>query len=301
MNNNNYSELIEKYFENKLSSAERLAFENSLDKDPLLKNEFQLQQDIVDSIQKYRKIEIKSRLNQIEVSLNPTYNISGIAASIAVGSIIALGLYTYYGDVSEESIQKIDLNTYEVLIQTEELNDFAIPGVVTKQDQIFEQSGNVQPEESLATSLKSTATVSDFNKISAEARNQLTTPNILIPENPELNMNPVIEMGDEMASASNSMAMIKGSPSMEIHLQKSENFNFHYQFYQGKLFLYGDFGKSPYQIIELNTNFGKKLFLFYDSTFHTIKNEQVIVAPLEEITDQNLVSELNDMISEKAY
>jgi hypothetical protein len=108
-------------------------------------------------------------------------------------------------------------------------------------------------------------------------------------------------MGDEMASASNSMAMIKGSPSMEIHLQKSENFNFHYQFYQGKLFLYGDFGKSPYQIIELNTNFGKKLFLFYDSTFHTIKNEQVIVAPLEEITDQNLVSELNDMISEKAY
>ena len=56
MNKNLYSqENIDSYLTNRLSAMEKQAFEDGLAKDPLLKNEINLQADIIKSIQQARR------------------------------------------------------------------------------------------------------------------------------------------------------------------------------------------------------------------------------------------------------
>src|SRR4051812_15209527 len=62
------SNMIEAYLRNELSPVEKAAFEKRIAQDPLLKNELELQKDIITTLQDHRKAELKHRLNQIDVS-----------------------------------------------------------------------------------------------------------------------------------------------------------------------------------------------------------------------------------------
>ena len=65
-----------------------------------------------------------------------------------------------------------------------------------------------------------------------------------------------------------------------------------YRYYDGKLALYGDFGDSPYQILEINQQDGiKQIFLLHADQFYRLESTKE-EKKLEAIKDAALLSEL---------
>ena len=67
--NKNYFDLIDAYLNGEMIDQEAIEFENQLQKDPLLENEFQWQHDIVNSIRDFRQAELKATLNAVDVGV----------------------------------------------------------------------------------------------------------------------------------------------------------------------------------------------------------------------------------------
>jgi len=88
-------------------------------------------------------------------------------------------------------------------------------------------------------------------------------------------------------------------PDIEIAKSHKDDGRFYYQYYNDKLFLYGDFGAVPYELLEFNTLDEKLLYLFYDDTFYEIKPAQRKIKELVKITDKNMVKELSTIKNEK--
>ena len=61
-------ELLDQYVGNRLSPQDRAAFEKKLASDASLKNEFQLQQRVVEKIREARVKELKTMLNNVPAS-----------------------------------------------------------------------------------------------------------------------------------------------------------------------------------------------------------------------------------------
>jgi len=87
-------EHIEAYLTGKLNAADKVALEEGMKNDPLLKSEVELQNDIIESLKNSRKIQLKNRLNNIDVSA--TTGVSSavkIAASFITAGMIGAGIY----------------------------------------------------------------------------------------------------------------------------------------------------------------------------------------------------------------
>ena len=87
----------------------------------------------------------------------------------------------------------------------------------------------------------------------------------------------------------------------EISLSKMEvitgladkKHNFHYQFVQGKLMLYGPFDKSLYEILEIHGE-GHAVFLFYKENYYLLDEAQSNITLLQPIRDGQLLKKLKE-------
>jgi hypothetical protein len=274
-------ELIERYLEQKMSEAEMVKFENALLHDPLLKNEFELQRDIIDSIKSYRKAEIKARLESIKINPAPHFaTYMKIAASVTLTSFLIWGAYTYFNVDDKEIITKVEIPATPESLYFEPVPDMPLA-------QHFEPAGADIVAE----------TPKPARRERVAARREIKLPEVRLPDvmaNFE-DTSPLVRdeafpkpstgfpNTDEKALAPE--IMVKDLPG-----KKSQ---FFYQNYDGKLYLYGNFSASPYELIELNTETGRRLFLKYDSSYFDIKPNQKDVVPLESIQDTSLILELN--------
>ena len=84
-------ELLDDYLSNRMSDSDRAAFEQKLKTQPGLKNELQFQQQLIESIQKHRMLELKSMLNNVPVasgSAGQTALLTKVASSVIVAGLI---------------------------------------------------------------------------------------------------------------------------------------------------------------------------------------------------------------------
>ena len=65
-----------------------------------------------------------------------------------------------------------------------------------------------------------------------------------------------------------------------------------YKYFDGKLFLYGDFNEQPYEILEINGVKERKLYLFFESKYFNIDVTDK-VKELDQIVNPKLVNELD--------
>jgi hypothetical protein len=278
-------ELIERYLEQKMSAAEMARFENALLHDPLLKNEFELQRDIVDSIKAYRKAEIKARLEGIKINPAPQFaTYLKIAASVTLTSFMIWGAYTYFNAEDKEIITKVEI---PAITETpfipfiEEVPDMPLAQHIEPAGADIEV---VTPKPSRRTER-------------VAAKRELKLPEVRLPDvlaNFE-DTSPMI-MDKGLPKPPTSFPNIDEKslvPEILVKDLPGKKNQFFYQNYDGKLYLYGNFSASPYELIELNTEAGRRLFLNYDSSYFNIKPDQKDVVPLERIQDSSLVQELN--------
>ena len=60
-----YTETIENYIRGEMSGDQKLQFESQLNQDPLLRDELNLQKDLIQSIQDVRRAELKALLKAL--------------------------------------------------------------------------------------------------------------------------------------------------------------------------------------------------------------------------------------------
>lgn len=285
---------IEAFLENKLSQAENIQFQTELEKDPLLKNEVDLQEDIIESLKSSRKMELKNRLNNIEVSLNPSYTGIKVAASIVLSGLIGWGIHSYMNN----EIPSADItnpSTTEVTALADQPSDEKPESIIFKNEELTVSekiSSPVISEQNTkaitsAPSKKTTTVVTEtIGKVESKPAR---TPQLIEQLETE-----TFHSEDNFTIPEGKVAQITENRSgIDVSVDKNSDKQFHYKYHDNKLFLYGNFDSKTYEILELNTYNGKQVYLNVDDNYYLLKSNQLEAAPLNKITDKKLIGDLN--------
>ncbi|MFY0627835.1 MAG: hypothetical protein JXR07_16170 [Reichenbachiella sp.] len=292
-----FGKQLDAYFSGEMKGSDRLVFEGRVESDPVFKSEFESQNEIVESLKAHRKAELKTRLDNISVEpslIGSLLQSSALKPVVyAVTSVAVLsGSYLFYNQEAaiENHIQHI------------------------KGQKEFFTASNIQANNDL---------VLDYRHEPKDLKIALNQPAVSEKSDQSLNTNDVVvsdiifevpevngEMGAEEFKAPGlaleEAKRIEEVPStakldkIQINTINSRRYGFHYRVEDNRLFLYGKFNESPYEIIELNTPSSKSLFFFYDGSFYNLNKEASSVTPLSRIEDKKLSDRL-DRLKSSSY
>jgi hypothetical protein len=250
-------ENIEAYITNKMSAGEKYFFENELAKDPLLQNEIDLQKDIVETLKSNRKAQLKNRLNNIEINTNtPTAYVGlKVAASILLAGLISFGGYNYISNNKKQSENNnIETNNNTTLIKPEK----STYANIRDNQVIITENAKTNKTGIIYNDTKKTI-LSKKQAVSGSTFKNTPAPQVMIESNtlsafntPEVNDR--YDEGDGIKT-DNKINMPKGDvgntngdgslDNLKVQTVKEKNHNLFYQYYNNKLFLYGDFDSKP--------------------------------------------------------
>lgn len=288
---NKYSSQLEAYFSGTMSETDRILFEGRVESNPELKAEFDRQNDIVEGLKAHRRAELKTRLNNISVepTLIGTLMQGSMMKSLTYGLtavMVATGGYFFYNKEAaiEYHIEALNAKTEY------SLNSALNTNTLAQLDYRFK--GNLQMLDYVeaAPVLKKRETVEELPKQS------------IAFEVPEVAPSHE-EAFDGMAVDFNAMdridqvSGISEVDKVNIQTISSRKYNFHYRMEDNRLFLYGKFNESPYEIIEISTPGSKKLFFYYHGDFYQLRKNASSITPLSKIENRELIHELDEIKS----
>ncbi|MEM6840930.1 MAG: hypothetical protein AAF632_01785 [Bacteroidota bacterium] len=281
-----YSEKVDLYLKGKLSGSDRVAFEEQVRQDPLLQNEVKLQQEVFQAIGEARRANIKARLDQVSVEQSPwaigsPFKIAAVVSALVVTSV---GAYFALSPSENEILTQVDITSSEQPILKGQPTQAPQPVVVSEE---IPDAVIIAPEESTLVAVADTRPV---------------VPQISSPKSPTIRRPTVMEDFSEEAvkldysdfTVPQKQAMQTntiGESDISVERVLDKVYPFHYQFYDDKLFLHGDFEQAPYKIIALNIENGRSLFLEYTDNYYLLQ-EKKEVSPLILIQDTTLLKEL---------
>lgn len=278
---NNF-ELIDDYLTNRLSDANKIAFEKEVASDPALRADVAMQKAIVESVKNARVAELKSMLNNVPIAGSSPFSLPMLkmAAGIVGAGLLIAALSYYFNDNSspnpnlstslEDSIRKVDSSEFEPL---EEPVAFETP----KEEERIKESPN--PIQSKKVSIKE------------------PVKEKVVEQRPKLNLiDPSKDNSEENSNAPSKNEIPKSAISVShiaVDVMNGKKYNFHYQFSSGKLLLYGSFDKSLYEILEINGE-NHSIFMFYKDQYFSLNEKQPKITLLVPIKDIILVSKLKE-------
>ena len=288
-----YRKLIEDYFEGGLSPSEEASLKSKLSTDPELNGEFELQKDIINTIKETRRIDLKNRLNNINIHWYHTVS-NGWKVAATITSIVISGLAAYYFIDQENSNQdKIQIETQSNQLVVNEFEEASIPDkpILSK----LEEAEDIPVIEEKQKISEPSPVPDKENEIKETQPAEEYAMEVVVPEVIE-NFDAVDDMEVENISESDikSINPIKKDiySSVEVESVIHKKYNFHYKFSGGMLTLYGNFEDVPYEILEINSAEGKRFFLNYKDNFYYIIQTTDIMQ-LESVTNEALLGELN--------
>ncbi|HYG39110.1 MAG TPA: hypothetical protein VD908_10835 [Cytophagales bacterium] len=282
--NLNRPELIESYLKGELSEAEKMAFEAQLEQDPLFKSELELQKDIVNSIKSYRKNQLKQRLNNIDVTATSFVNVAALkfAASLLVIGILSYGSYFFLFNNSEPETVTIKQEVkQEQKVEPAQTKEETVETVIKPE----EIKPEIAIEESKPVEKKKPA-------IKKESREIIISPNVIDSFEED---QAIVKNNNFDKAINNSASSADKITEIEILHEDVKGKDLKYKYLNKKLYLYGDFNDSPYELIELNSEMGKKLFLFHNNYYYQLNEDQVTIAPLNPMSDSLVIQELDSL------
>lgn len=272
-----YSELIEDYLTGKLSEKQKLEFEAQLKSNPDLNKDLMLQKDIISSIKDARKAELKSMLNNVNVSSGNGMNYFPLqmAGAVLITSLLAVATYFYF---SEGNQKTSDRSTIEETTPSNDGNsEQGLPTISNGKGSVNEET-TVQQEEPAATQ----ETVSESPEATSTEDGSGTT---------DATTDTTSDASSKSAIGTETAEGQPGGSGLNVETKKDRNHAFHYQYYEDKLFLYGDFKGNAYEIVKLPTPAGIRLYMSYDGRFYKMEKSRKI-KPFELVEDPELIEQL---------
>ncbi|MEQ9466332.1 MAG: hypothetical protein RLN88_02920 [Ekhidna sp.] len=282
-----------------MSDQEIADFERQLESDPSLKAESDFQSDIVSGLKEHRKLELKSRLDAINVG--PTWmefaqqsTLVKSLGGVIVASLVGTGIY-FMADKPENSEEQTAIPVDAPIAQsTEYVLDLG------KVDEEIKSNELETPEElndvSRNEAVKETPQKEDQPSESITTEEEESKPNETFKPSFEA---PTIENVDEekqfAASDLDELpddATIANEDPVDVTHENSNSSTIRYKYYDGKLFLKGDFDKAPYEILEINSAAGRRIYVFYLGSYYKVGvTDRLTELPI--VRDSKVVEELN--------
>jgi hypothetical protein len=277
-------ELLDQYVGNRLNAQEKAAFEQQLQVDAELKNELLFQQRIAGGIRKARAVELKQLLNNIPLSSIPNQGpslLTQISLSVVVGGLIGAGMYFYFRQ-DQSAIPSPVIETMEEIKEEK-----SVPGESVDEQEIKNETP-AEPQPEIASPKNNTSPVPK-NTTPEKAEEKPVEPSTL----------DVFDPGEELDATSNvseeeNKTGTSSSPSIIVETLTDKRYNFHYQFKDNKLYLYGSFEKNLYEIMEFFSDNKRTMFLFYKDNYYLLNEENEKVRALAPIKDEILLKKLKD-------
>ncbi|MEP2026044.1 MAG: hypothetical protein ABJH98_00820 [Reichenbachiella sp.] len=288
---NKYSSQLEAYFSGTMSETDRILFEGRVESNPELKSEFSKQNDIVEGLKAHRRAELKTRLNNITVepTLIGTLMQGSMMKSLTYGLtavMVATGSYFFYNKEAAiqyhiESLKAKSEYSLHSNLQLNSLNQLS-----------YRFEGNMQMLDYVdaAPVLKKRTIIEETPKQSIA----FEVPEVA-PTHEEAFDGMTVDFGamDRIEQVSG----ISEVDKVNIQTINSRRYNFHYRLEDNRLFLYGKFNESPYEIIEISTPGSKKLFFYYHGDFYQLRKKASSITPLSKIENRELIHELDALKS----
>jgi hypothetical protein len=271
----NNIELIDDYLTNKLSDAQREAFEQQVAADPTLQADVAFQRQVIESVKNARVAELKSMLNNVPIGAAKEFTTLKVAAGI-VGGALLIGSIYWFGSGEDQPILAEPEDSISIVTESE-------PTPPSKEEELTNTS-----EQKTEAEAKPEAKVD--SKATTTVKKDVIKPTIEV-------VDPSVELVESTSSPVNHGVVHATPPAIEIKSLEvnvdstSKKYKFHYQFVEGKVVLYGAFDRSLYEIIELNGG-NHSVYLFYQSKYYLLAEQATVITPLEVITDKATVTKL---------
>lgn len=295
MSETNYFRLIEAYFEGNISPADKAMLDAKISSDPLVKAEFDLQQNIVKGISNARKQELKSRLASIDLPIH-TGILTGSGVKWLAGTVAGVTIFgslLYWSLISfDDNIKPIDIKiNQEIAFNDNSLADF--PKLIEENNDTEEEKVFKTRSSKAKISKEKTEVVKEEKDATAKVQPQA----LMSYEDDKLFTN---QNEDNLENIANREVAHNRADKTEIEFLDAieEKDNFHYRYYNSKLYLYGDFNEMPYQIIELNDKGKKQLFLSHNEEVYIIKDNTTEITELRKLQDEMLKMEIQLIVEE---
>ncbi len=329
----NHNDLIDSYLSGNMNAAQQADFEHLLEADPLLKEEFMFQKEIISGIKEFRKNQMKQRLNQITVGVGITglllnSGLSKVLAAVGTLGIIGVGSYFVSEALMEDSnktvtqIEALDLTIDSPEEYKPETNQLTLnlPATNTAGEELANSNDrelvNTVPEEDqVITEMSTTANIEETNQIDntinqsdnteiadIDLSEKVKKANFSVPLLDEAGDDEETLDGIDITLPDNNQPVTtkeEASKEIEVENVSQTKYDLHYKFFSGKLFLYGDFNSIPYELLEINSGNHRSLYLYHDEVYYQLSQNEQRIVPLMPIDNQELIDELEIIRSNK--
>jgi len=269
-------EKVEAYFNNELSGSEKNDFLNEVESNTELKQEYSFQKEVIDGIKEARKAELKARLDKVPIATASTASTSLYKVIAGVAASILLGTAAWYYVNSEAIVEQTPESEVAVVLTKKIENKTPLPTKELSSQPVEEQA----TKESIAFESK-------------EQKLQVITPNLPTSED-DIEAQAMAEENLDIPDAiGNSSINLSTKVSVQIKLKKK--YDFHYQYSNKGIILYGDFEEGLFEILEFNKENGTELYLYYESNYYYLKDKSNEITPLKVVANKKLKVKLEGL------
>lgn len=281
-------EAIERYLLDQMGKEEAVAFEQSITNSEALSEEVALQRSIIKGLQETRKMELKSRLAQIPVSASPwaaamqSTWLKMATGALVVGSISLVAYYQLDTDKQAEQIADLPKEIVEVAVPAQvDAEIIEIPESTEEEQAVEETSRPIeekQPEVSTPVERES----------DEEEINPVPQVSIPVPVNPDTDL-AITEVNIEEETSLPFVSESSSPLAVDLIIESSKRT---YRYFDGELSLKGDYKDITYDILEINSKEGRKLYLLIDGIYYSLTPTDSYL-PLQRITDTKVRKQLD--------
>jgi hypothetical protein len=316
--NTPYNDPLDEYLLGKLSAEEMAAMDASFAADSQLQDEMHLQRDIVHALQEERRLELKNRLNNIEVGAGGFSTAVGLklAAGVALLGLLGTSLYFYLDQAAPVEQSTLPVGIIELPLEQQPLT-YTIPAQPAASNTALPETA---PGSSEATALtvpdraaaRPKTAASQADRTSRETAAVTTKDDRATVTRPQVQVQKptVLSEFKETDITSNTQAIEApvdamarnqqfSTQTIEVTAQIHDKWDFHYRFFDSKLFIYGDFKSKPYEILEINTDGTTSYFLYFENNYYALKRDQQKLTRLRKLSNEKLIRELEITRSQK--
>lgn len=274
-------EMMDDYLSNRLSANDKAAFEQQVQADPKLAQEFSMQKNLVEGLRKARAIELKNILNNIPVS--PINGGSSMLMKVGTWAVVAglvvSGIYFY--------------STKDEPATSNESRTISEQGSEVKPE-VIEDVPETEPESQSTSIEKESSPIVEEQVKKSKPQPQKTEsapvkPDVFVPSEEEADEKTQQYEREQMENIKK--AFVTSSIEVEMDTM-SKKYNFHYVFNNSKLILYGSFEKNLYEILEFIGDEKRTVILFYKSNYYLLDIEKTQPTKLSPIRDKKLLKML---------
>ncbi len=272
-------EKVEAYFNNELSNSEKNDFLSEVASNTDLKSKFDFQKEVINGIKEARKAELKAMLNKVPVvSVGTTSSalykiLAGGVATILIGTSIWYYINDKNNTSTLQEINVISLNTVE-------------PEKQIIKEEVNTSSLNSDEKVIAATEMHNTQALKS-------ASPKIITPNLPTSEDVVENKALPEETLDIPEAINNGSINLSSKVNVKVKFKKK--YVFHYQYSNKGITLYGHFEEGLFEILELNKEETRTLYLYYESNYYYINDNSSAIQPLKPVTDKKIKLKLEGL------